>query len=1455
MLSEFRSGQQGLASQKGAGEDTYDVDHEELFHVDQEHREFLWRQPEFQHFASFSVAASSEGMAMVHTSLDTLVCHSDYTPVQNGIHPYKPQVRSRARGVETAQHTQGIAMLSSTEERVSQAPWHHSRLRPSMLSSGWTCTVCDHAVRESGRYKISTGMPRSQDPTDLRTAAYLPAGASKDRATEFTAANALLLEDAVVASLETHVLVKRVQHHLGLPLTLLKSLRSFMLPSPELTLQRSRREVSVLTRPQALSFVASGTRKNLELALGKNGSFELLAAAPEEDPRGPRVKMKPPFQSIEKTPPLSPCQETGPWGPVSLEAKKRLQHQWGLPGLALRSLKQFLVVVPPSPIHGDSVVRSHLEVKILTSAHPFLSTRLEMKEKLEAHMKTKIIERRWGLPRRALDSLRVFIPVAPPLSDRPKVNKETFVLPQGEKGIRRKPPSRSSRTSENLMISSAKAVQGPLAKKALEIRLGTINPMVQRSQDAARWMGKMHPLPKVILPGLRPLVPRPPELLFMGQAVLGHLQLNIIHKALMYRWRLPTTYNKSLAQMVQGEGAARVARSPSKSTESKFIAVQTPFISRKDREVLEWHVRGKRLQHTWGLPGLVQRSLHHLLPTTLPLHPQRGRPTEVVVSLTEPAFLDNGTRRELERNVQKRIIHQRWRLPRRVLQSLRRLQPTWNTANPPRFPFAGRREKFSRKAGRLSLSASPITEALCTECYVKKMGAAAPKRSQRFPRLGSKNLKKIELHSTKKCLEVQLEACPAIVKHSWKLTSSVCGRTLPKLLPPGRKALQLRKSSLPLVSQEDMELKTGSAQTLQQDSAFLPQETRTHLEHHLQKRKLQQQWGLPLRVLKSLHTLMPETGTCPVDRTLWLPTITFSTEFSSRLCKSRPVEGATEMEARTAPLRQGRGPRTRERSSSAPLLRHVKSKAPRNERETPQGTPGDMISQAARQTDSGAWPERKAEQGTLSFSKEPRPLSTGEASQFSTEWERVGDWDTDEEAGGGRDSLGKQQRGRPKAAGEMPKTEISVKAQPSLKGACPPAVKKSRASPSSAVCNEKEPDLAKIERQSVLGPVRDGRRMVGRGASVVVTARVTGPEGGKSQRAKEEEHKMLHRRKEGSREGPRPGREALPRHGRSHLLGTARDTERLKREALEMTQEVTKGMREHGNHTQFIQELYVKEVPVKLSLLGTIVERKLYLRQGLHIWLQSQEGETESRKGAKKSAGTSQLATPQVGRTAQVKRPPRGSNRALHARPQQSQTSRNREVGRKKQPDLVKIERQRVVRPGSDGQKMVGRGASVVETARVTGPEGGKKRAKEEENMKLHSRKEGSRKGPHPGREALPRHGRIHWGPINETWQDPLGTPKDMGHLQREALKVTQEVPKGIQEHGNRAPLVQEPYAKEAPRKLSLLGKIVQMKRRLREGIHTWLKSQNGEKGSQKGAKKTAGTSSPRTKHQRRETV
>ncbi|KAL8204189.1 UNVERIFIED_CONTAM: hypothetical protein K2H54_068704 [Gekko kuhli] len=1016
--------------------------------------------------------------------------------------------------------------------------------------SSWTERKAS-SEHQRGQWERPVPPKNSYSHSLLRTAPRSPAGASEGQAAEFTTADTPFLEDAAIASLESHVLVKRVQHHLGLPVTLLRSLRSFMLPAPDLTSRRRLREFGVVTRPQALPFLGSGTRKKLELHL--NRMVRVKQWQLPQKIQGALGQMKPPWQSREKRP-LSAVRKQGPgatgqvkgarrrqrtsaklpttagvldsktnpasqaelqshlvkksleirletfpaivghsqkmssrsrvprlpksiplgqsfpqlrnrlclvlrskadivdmnikckyihflWGLPSLYMqslskmvprapavpmsptwmhatvefvsmdppfaeirdlechvlRKRLQHQWGLPGLVLQSVKQFLMPQLSLPARATSVLCSRLEVKILIGDTLFLLA--NVKEKLEAHVKTKIIERRWGLPRRALDSLRVFIPVPPPPAKRPRENEKTFALPQGEKPAKRKPSARTPRASRKQMVSSGKALQRHLTKKALEVRLGTIAPMAQRSWAAVRQGWKKHTLPKVIPPGFKPLVPRPQELLFMDLSNLGNLQLNIVHKGLVYRWGLLTVYNKSLARLFQDTGPpAAIALSPSKPTEPKFTAIPTPFISRRNREVLEWHVRRKNLQHTWGLPGLIQRSLRCLLPTAPSFRPQKGRHAEVAVSLTEPTFLSDAARRELERNVQKRILNQQWQLPRRVLASLRLLRPPWKAdalgQKPRGFPFAQSKGSCPRKAGHPNHPAGSMKDALCTNCYMEELGAAAPQRSQAFPTLGSTNVGKMALHWTKKSVEVQLEVFPAVVKRSWKCTALTSGQRLPKLVPPGREPLQPRKCSLPFVSREDagrmevavrlshlaslwglgtryveglhamipsaaiqslgrrrrvaLEFFEGKVsfldgparealelhvrkkrlqhewglpvlihrsikafvqgsplapvfrktmthiQTLQQDLAFLPRGTCGRLEYHLQRLKLQRQWGLPRRVLKSLHSLVPETDSPPMGRMMKPSRRSLSTESGSRLHRRLGTKGAMD---------------------------------------------------------------------------------------------------------------------------------------------------------------------------------------------------------------------------------------------------------------------------------------------------------------------------------------------------------------------------------------------------------------------------------------------------------------------------------------------------------------------------------------------------------------------------------
>ncbi|XP_048345462.1 mamu class II histocompatibility antigen, DR alpha chain-like isoform X2 [Sphaerodactylus townsendi] len=83
MLSEFAFVQRGLDSEEGPGQHAYEVEREELLHVDLERREVVWRLPEFQHYSGFSVAGSLAGMAVLRHSLDILMRRSNNTPAQN----------------------------------------------------------------------------------------------------------------------------------------------------------------------------------------------------------------------------------------------------------------------------------------------------------------------------------------------------------------------------------------------------------------------------------------------------------------------------------------------------------------------------------------------------------------------------------------------------------------------------------------------------------------------------------------------------------------------------------------------------------------------------------------------------------------------------------------------------------------------------------------------------------------------------------------------------------------------------------------------------------------------------------------------------------------------------------------------------------------------------------------------------------------------------------------------------------------------------------------------------------------------------------------------------------------------------------------------------------------------------------------------------------------------------
>ncbi|XP_055982893.1 HLA class II histocompatibility antigen, DR alpha chain [Sorex fumeus] len=66
-----------------AGGFMFDFDGDEIFHVDLEKRETIWRLQEFEHFASFEAQRALANLAVAKTNLNTMMQRSNYTPNSN----------------------------------------------------------------------------------------------------------------------------------------------------------------------------------------------------------------------------------------------------------------------------------------------------------------------------------------------------------------------------------------------------------------------------------------------------------------------------------------------------------------------------------------------------------------------------------------------------------------------------------------------------------------------------------------------------------------------------------------------------------------------------------------------------------------------------------------------------------------------------------------------------------------------------------------------------------------------------------------------------------------------------------------------------------------------------------------------------------------------------------------------------------------------------------------------------------------------------------------------------------------------------------------------------------------------------------------------------------------------------------------------------------------------------
>ncbi|XP_062828704.1 uncharacterized protein LOC134296806 [Anolis carolinensis] len=551
--------------------------------------------------------------------------------------------------------------------------------------------------------------------------------------------------------------------------------------------------------------------------------------------------------------------------------RKRLQHHWGQPGLVQRSLKRLLLPVPASRPRSAPMTTAQWEMQIGISINDITFIQREVKGRLEVHLRRKIIERYWGRPRRVLESLKMFYIISFSPMKRFREDGGSFVLPQLDSMKTKQTSLMMQRFSQKTEVPSRKlweekSLRVHLAKKAVEIQLGRVPLAAQQPCK-----GAPRALPKRIPPGMRSLQPRSRELLFVDRAALDRIQLNIVHKEVAYRWGLPTIYHRSLARLLQGAAFPTTFGTlfPRRQGRSSFTAQETPFINVESRNLLEQHVRSKALQHTWGLPRLIQRSLRRLLPDTARICPQKTKYRErVAVRLTELSFISKDTQALLEKNVAQRVIHKQWGLPTRVLNSLRLLFPET------------RRSTFLE---RIRNEDTALHQTRC--CH----------------RLKDAVLATLRCHLTKKSLEIHLGSFPLITTISWQCSLRALRRPLPKLIRPGVRPLEpcipfhlfglqemgrielsvrcRRLASLwglgtkyvkaiagmeaPRMPFAPLRTRRAILEFEGTEIRFLQRTSKEILEQHVKKKRVQHEWGLPSLVQRSLRGLMKETPSLP----------------------------------------------------------------------------------------------------------------------------------------------------------------------------------------------------------------------------------------------------------------------------------------------------------------------------------------------------------------------------------------------------------------------------------------------------------------------------------------------------------------------------------------------------------------------------------------------------------------
>nr|XP_014342994.1 PREDICTED: protein FAM205A-like [Latimeria chalumnae] len=590
--------------------------------------------------------------------------------------------------------------------------------------------------------------------------------------------------------------------------------------------------------------------------------------------------------------------------------QKRMHKNWGMPLLIQKSVKTFVFPTPKL-----FQLQFKLTFEWVMAPTPLLFVDKRTIQKLEFLIRKKILQQRWGLPKCIQESLRQFISKAPPLiTDKEKKKKDIYPTKPSilktrtsfpfSKSVGKKSFKMKKKTEESLLRSLHTNVfytlSLHLSRKCSEIKMDMAPKQVKEScKKANPFLSKMTLL-DLIAPGKGIKRPKTEYISFIELDAVNRIIRNIKHKHILHLWGIPTLYTMSIGLMIP---KAPLLPPPLKATGAviEMTDLETPFIAKRIREKLEWHIRQKRLQCC--MPLLIQKCMEKfILPAPklflFQLKPKPSPETEIVVIKNELSFISKETKKKLEFNVKKKIIQKKWGLPKIIQQSLDNFIPSMITAQNkcsaigPRktgLKTSSARNKSGykmQKAGRPSLSQ-----------HIGRRRHSLSPLSNVLDFLVAQSKEDLTLHLVQKCLQIQLEMIPITVRKSFSNAYPVLKTYLLKLILPGNEIKRIRATFVPFMERKTVEqiefnikhkhllnlwglstLHTMSVEVMipkapvlpplikasgaviemtDVDMLFISDEVRKSLERHLKLKRLQCSWSLPSVVQKSIKTFMP----------------------------------------------------------------------------------------------------------------------------------------------------------------------------------------------------------------------------------------------------------------------------------------------------------------------------------------------------------------------------------------------------------------------------------------------------------------------------------------------------------------------------------------------------------------------------------------------------------------------